>query len=175
MLSRNKLLAIGALIVGLLLPAQAMAAYEAYTRVDLNLRVGPSTSYGVIDVIPAGYPVLVLGCLDDISWCDVDFEGLRGWVSARYLVQPGTAIYLPQLAPRIGLPIIGFSFYSYHDRHYRDRPWHRQRYGRWRGRDWRGDRPRRQRPRIERPRQRQETQRPRQRQEIQRPRQRQKI
>jgi uncharacterized protein YraI len=170
MLGRKTLFAVAAVIAGLLLPAQAMAAYEAYTRADLNLRVGPSTSYGVIDVIPHGEPVLVLGCLAEYEWCDVEWYGLRGWVSARYLVQPGTTVYLPQIAPRIGLPIISFSFGAYHDRYYRDRPWYRQRSGRWRGRDWRRDRPR-ERPRTEQREERRETERPRQRQETQRPRQ----
>jgi uncharacterized protein YraI len=125
---------VGALVAGMLLPAQAMAAVVAHPTVDLNVRIGPSVSYGVIAVAPAWHPVTVFGCLDDITWCDIDFAGLRGWVSARYLVQPGTAVYLPQWAPRVGLPIVSFSFHVYHDRHYRGRPWHRQRAGRWTGR-----------------------------------------
>jgi uncharacterized protein YraI len=165
---RNKLLAVAALIAGLLLPAQAMAAYEAYTRADLNLRVGPDTTYGVIDVIPYGEPVVVLGCLEGYYWCDVEWFGLRGWVAAQYLVQPGTSVYLPQLAPRIALPVIGFSFYTYHDRHYRDRPWYKKRHGRWRGRDWHRDRRGRDRPRTERPRDRRDADRPRQGERIQR-------
>ena len=165
---RNKLLAVAVLIAGLLLPAQAMAAYEAYTRADLNLRVGPGTTYGVIDVIPYGEPVVVLGCLEDWYWCDVEWFGLRGWVAAQYLVEPGTSVYLPQFAPRVGLPIIGFSFYTYHDRHYRDRPWYKQRSGRWRGRDWRRDRRDGDRPRTERRRDRRDADRPRRGERIQR-------
>jgi uncharacterized protein YraI len=172
MLGRNMLWAVGAVLAGLLLPAQAMAQYEAYTRADLNLRVGPGTHYGVIDVIPRGDPVDVFGCLAEFEWCDVEWYGLRGWVSARYLVQPGTTVYLPQVAPRIGVPIITFSFGAYHDRYYRDRPWYRERSGRWRGRDYRDRQraPRRSEPRQER---RQETQQPRERrQETQQPRER---
>jgi uncharacterized protein YraI len=165
---RNKLLAVAALIAGLLLPAQAMAAYEAYTRADLNLRVGPGTTYGVIDVIPYGEPVIVLGCLEGYFWCDVEWYGLRGWVAAEYLVQPGTTVYLPHFAPRVGLPIIGFSFYTYHERHYRDRPWYKKRSGRWRGRDWDRDRRSRDRPRSERRRDRRDADRPRQGERIQR-------
>ena len=102
----KRLLAVGAVIAGFMLPAQAMA-YEAYTRVDLNLRVGPDTTYGVIDVIPWGDPVEVLGCLDQFAWCDVEWYGLRGWVAATYLVQPDNpTVYLPQFAPRVGLPIV---------------------------------------------------------------------
>ena len=191
---RNKLLALAALIMGFLLPAQAMAAYEAYTRVDLNLRVGPDVTYGVIDVIPYGEPVLVLGCLNEYYWCDVEWYGLRGWVAAEYLVQPGTSVYLPRIAPQIGLPVVVFSFNSYHDRYYRDRPWYKQRHGRWHGHKWRRDRDRddrdhdradRDRPRkgertqrrrpsqqVERPRERREVERPRERREVERPRER---
>lgn len=192
MLGVRKILAVGALIAGLLLPAQAMAAYEAWTRADLNLRVGPGVTYGVIDVIPYGEPVAVFGCLDGIEWCDVEWYGLRGWVSAYYLAQPGTSVYLPQVYTRIGLPIIVFSFDSYHDRYYRDRPWYKKRYGRWRGKNWRhdrdrdrdkADRPRKgervQRPgpskKVEKPRQRQAVEKPRQRQEVEKPRQRQEA
>ena len=142
MFARKSLLAVAAVIAGLLLPAQAMAQFEAYTRVDLNLRVGPGTAFGVIDVIPYGDPVDVLGCLDGIEWCDVEWYGLRGWVAAYYLVQPGTSVYLPQVYARIGLPIIVFSFDDYHDRYYRDRPWYKKRVGIWQGEKWRrGDKP----------------------------------
>lgn len=142
MFARKSLLAVAAVIAGLLLPAQAMAQFEAYTRVDLNLRVGPDTGYGVIDVIPYGDPVYVLGCLDGVEWCDVEWYGLRGWVAAYYLVQPGTSVYLPQVYARIGLPIIVFSFDNYHDRYYRDRPWYKKRVGIWQGEKWRrGDKP----------------------------------
>jgi uncharacterized protein YraI len=144
MLGRKTLLAVGAVVAGLLLPAQAMAQFEAFTDANLNLRIGPGTHYGVIDVIPYGDVVDVYGCLQDVAWCDVEWWGLRGWVSARYLVQPGTSVYLPQVYARIGVPIISFSFSTYHDRYYRDRPWYKKRDGHWRGRDWRrGDRPKR--------------------------------
>lgn len=168
MLGKNSLWTVGAVLAGLMLPSQAMAQYDAYTTVDLNLRVGPGTQYGVIDVIPAGYPVDVLGCLDAYEWCDIEWDGLRGWVSARYLVQPGTTVYLPQYAPRIGVPIITFSFNTYHDRYYRDRPWYRERQGRWRGRDWRDRDRARDRPRVE---ERQEAERPRPQRDADRPQQ----
>jgi uncharacterized protein YraI len=174
MLGRKTLLAVGAVIAGLLLPTQAMAQYEAVTDADLNLRVGPDTGYGVIDVIPYGEVVDVFGCLDEVAWCDVEWWGLRGWVAARYLVQPGTSAYLPQVYAHIGVPIISFSFSTYHDRYYRDRPWYKKRDGRWRGRDWRrGDRPRRQR--SEERRDRRDADRPREQREVEPSRQQRQI
>jgi uncharacterized protein YraI len=175
MLGRISLWTAGAVVAGLMLSSPAMAQFNAHTRADLNLRVGPGTQYGVIDVIPAGHPVEVYGCLEAYEWCDINWDGLRGWVSARYLVQPGTTVYLPQFAPRIGVPIITFSFGTYHDRYYRDRPWYRERHGRWTGRDWRDrDRARdrdRDRPRVEEREERQEAERPRRQRDAERPRQ----
>jgi hypothetical protein len=71
-------------------PGKVLAAYSAVTRVDLNLRVGPGTNYGVVDVIPAGYPVTVIGCLPDYAWCDVDFEGLAAMAEKVYPAGIGT-------------------------------------------------------------------------------------
>ena len=177
MLGRKTLLAVGAVIAGLLLPAQAEAQYEAIADANLNLRVGPGTEFGVIDVIPYGDVVDVFGCLDDVEWCDVEWWGLRGWVSAHYLVQPGTSVYLPQVYARIGVPIISFSFSTYHDRHYHDRPWYKKRHGRWRGRDWRrGDRPRRERGEERRDRRdRRDADRPREQREVEPSRQQRQI
>ena len=41
----------GALFLGLALPAQAFAA-AAIASADVNIRVGPGTDYGSIDIIP---------------------------------------------------------------------------------------------------------------------------
>lgn len=131
MFGNKKIMAVGAVCAGLLLPAQAAQAATAIAGVDLNLRVGPGTAYGAIDVIPEGAPVEVIGCLGGWDWCDVGWDGLRGWVAGEYLLRPGTAVYLPTWAPAVGLPVVSFSFDVYHDRYYRGRPWHRER--RWAG------------------------------------------
>jgi uncharacterized protein YraI len=133
MFGKKCFMAAGVIAAAFLVPVQVMAAFIAITSTALNLRVGPGTSYGIIAVIPQGHTVEVFGCLTDYSWCDVDWEGLRGWVAARYLLRPGDAVYLPAWAPAVGLPVVIFSFEIYHDRHYRKRPWHKRRHwhGRW--------------------------------------------
>ena len=50
---------------------------------DLNLRSGPGTRYGVIDTMPAGAYVNVIGCGG--SWCRVDWHGRVGYASSSYL------------------------------------------------------------------------------------------
>jgi uncharacterized protein YraI len=68
---------------GLLMIAGATAANAAVVSGDLNLRSGPGTGYRVIDTMPAGSYVDVLGCTG--SWCRVQFGGAVGYASASYL------------------------------------------------------------------------------------------
>jgi hypothetical protein len=77
----------------------------------------------------------VYGCLSDYDWCDVDWRGNRGWVFTDYLEyyyrnQPRPVM---EWGPRIGLPVVAFSFGEYARRHYRDMPWYsdRDRWYRW--------------------------------------------
>ena len=44
---------------------------------DVNLRAGPDNSEPVVVVIPDGRPVEVVDCN---QWCEVIFDGHRGWV-----------------------------------------------------------------------------------------------
>lgn len=74
---------------GLLLVAGASAANAAVVSGDLNLRSGPGTGYRVIDTMPAGSYVDVLGCTG--SWCEVQFGGMTGYASASYLGGGGEA------------------------------------------------------------------------------------
>lgn len=72
------------LLVGLMMfSGTASAAWKTKVYADLNIRSGPSTSYGVIDRISYGDRVLVLGCKR--KWCRVSYHGTRGWASRRFL------------------------------------------------------------------------------------------
>lgn len=79
-------LAIGALLLS------AGAASAAVVTNDLNLRAGPGTRYAVIDTMPAGAHVDVLGCAG--AWCRVDWHGTVGFAGASYLAGGG-AVYAP--------------------------------------------------------------------------------
>ena len=67
------------------LPASAQAQSRAIATTDVNLRAGPSTSYPAVNVVGAGDRVRVFGCLDTRAWCDVGYDGQRGWMSSNYL------------------------------------------------------------------------------------------
>jgi len=65
----------------LMLSAGAVSA--ATVTNDVNLRVGPGTSYGVISTLPSGADVDVLNCTG--NWCRVDWQGTTGFANASYL------------------------------------------------------------------------------------------
>jgi uncharacterized protein YraI len=107
----------------------AASAQEAFTTRTVNVRAGPDTSYPTVAVLGPGTPVQVMGCLDDWSWCDVDFADNRGWVYSPFLsyVYEGYRVPFYSYAPSFGIPIITFSLGSYWDRYYRGRPWYGRR------------------------------------------------
>jgi uncharacterized protein YraI len=102
---------------GLLMFAGVGAANAAIVTGDLNLRSGPGTGYRVVDVMPEGAYVNVLGCTG--SWCEVAFRGITGYASASYLGGGGEAyaaappVYVaPPIyrRPYYARPAVGFGF-----------------------------------------------------------------
>ena len=113
----------------LAITAGANAASRAFATTDVNLRAGPSTDYPAVNVVGAGDNVQVFGCLSTRAWCDVGYDGQRGWMSSSYLADDfrvrrytGTRI-----VERINAPIISFSVGRYWDNHYRGRGFYRER------------------------------------------------
>jgi uncharacterized protein YraI len=106
----------------------AGAASAAVVTGDLNLRSGPGTNYGVIDVMPAGARVDVLSCTG--AWCRVGFRGEVGFASASYLGR-GAPIYAA--APPVYVappPVVSFGFAvgpRWHHRHWHHRHWRHHR------------------------------------------------
>jgi uncharacterized protein YraI len=123
----------------LVLPGIAMAGQLAYATHNVNVRAGPGIDYPVVDVARAGEEVYVYGCLSHRAWCDVDFDGLRGWMSSNYLAffERGRRYVGPDAMYRMRAPVITFHFGDYWDRHYRRRDFYRDRH-RW---EYRRDRP----------------------------------
>jgi len=122
--------AAGAAILAMtMMPTMASANSPARVATDLNVRAGPGTQYPAVTVFRGGSRVNVIGCTSGITWCDVSGQGVRGWVSARYLQfdHRGDRLIGPAYGAQVGLPIITFQIGSYWDNHYRGRSWYRDR------------------------------------------------
>jgi len=108
------------------------AAINGYATSSVNERAGPDTSFPSIIVIPAGAAVTIYGCVQAGDWCDVDWSGNRGWVSATYLqsVYGSQRVAVPVYRAQLGIPFISFDLGVYWGTHYRSRPFFADR-GRW--------------------------------------------
>lgn len=121
-----------ALAGALLLAAGPARAEPAFVTTRLNLQSGPGEEYPPVAFLEPGVQVEVIGCLQGYGWCDVSIGRDRGWVAGSYLQAAWQERRAPlvQVAPSLGLPVIGFSVGSYWERNYRDRPWYAER-DRW--------------------------------------------
>jgi uncharacterized protein YraI len=100
-----------------------LLAFPVYSSVSLYLRAGPGTAYPIVTRISENSPVEILGCIDGWTWCDVAWDGSRGWVLGSYL-RDEQDLETADFAPLIGLPIVSFEERDYWDRHYYDRPFY---------------------------------------------------
>lgn len=110
------------------LPVAAFAA-TSITTTNVNLRAGPGTNYPLVTTIPKRAELVTHGCLQDMSWCDVNWGGQRGWVSSQYMLavaEHRTVVVTEETAPTIGITVVSFD-HGYWERYYPARPW----YGSW--------------------------------------------
>lgn len=103
-----------------------VAAQEAFTTKDVNVRAGPDRAYPLVVWVPGGTAVYVNGCLDDYRWCDVTVGPDRGWVYAKNLqyTYQGQPMTIYGNGQTLALPIISFILGSYWNDNYRNRPWY---------------------------------------------------
>ncbi|MGB4859050.1 MAG: SH3 domain-containing protein [Dokdonella sp.] len=115
--------------LALVIPVSAQAGH-GYLSVNVNLRAGPAIDYPSVYVAPRGSAVEVYGCIDSWEWCDVSWDGYRGWVSGNYLDYGwnGRRVPVYDYGPRLGLSLISFNFGTYWNSHYRHRSWYGQRH-----------------------------------------------
>ena len=126
-------LSVAATVAGLMIGPNLASALTAKTAESTKLRAGPAFDFPVVDRIPDDVKVRVHGCVRAYRWCDISWRDARGWVPGDELAYLYHERYVPvvEYGPRIGLPIVVFSFDAYWDNHYRGRPWYGER-TRWR-------------------------------------------
>jgi hypothetical protein len=65
-------------------PCQVMAS----TRI--NIRTGPGTNYGILDILPLGETVPVKGKNAESTWWQIDYKTITGWVFAELTYPEGS-------------------------------------------------------------------------------------
>ena len=137
--------AMAALCLLLAVPAaQADAGRPGYARSAVNLRAGPGTLYPILGSMQGGQPVTIYGCTEGYGWCDLDWNGQRGWAAGNYLDMPylGHNTPLATNAAVIGIPFVVFVTESYwltnypHQTFYMDRERYRGHDDDWRYTRW---------------------------------------
>jgi uncharacterized protein YraI len=101
------LLAAGALLGGLFLSGQAMAA-KAYATTHLNIRSGPGEQYPIVGEMRWNSHGEVDGCVADYSWCHISTANGIGWAAAHYLIENtsrGTET-LEKFGAQSGIPVV---------------------------------------------------------------------
>lgn len=100
--------------------------YDAYVTQRVYMRGGPGVNFPRVDSVRRGDSVAVHGCLSRRDWCDVSWNGTRGWVSANYInFRSGDRrLGLSEYDSRRNLDTVRFS-YRYWDSYYTSRPWYK--------------------------------------------------
>jgi uncharacterized protein YraI len=126
---------VAAALAALAVSAVAAQASPGFSTANVNIRTGPDIDFPSVGVIPEGEPLFIEGCLRDESWCDVRWDGGRGWVYSEFLAfdDRGDMVPLPDYgAAYFRIPFVTFVARDYWDRYYVGRPWYRDR-DRWYG------------------------------------------
>jgi uncharacterized protein YraI len=122
----KRALIVAAAVLAALSATAAKAATAAIAVTTVNLRAGPSTTYPVVTVVPAGNAISLHGCNASYSWCDIAYGIHRGWVSAGYvqvIYRSAPVIVTPAVAPRLGIVVVNYDR-AYWERHYVRYPWY---------------------------------------------------
>lgn len=78
-----------------IMPGSVATETWVTTQDFVAMRRGPSRSFEQITSVPAALTLPAYGRTSDTSWIQVEYEGQRGWITARYLVWTGDVINLP--------------------------------------------------------------------------------
>jgi uncharacterized protein YraI len=118
-IKRNLKLMLATIAVGGALAGSAMAEGRNVLSANaVSMRAGPGVSFRKVATVAKNQIVTVHGCARAYSWCDVDWAGYRGWVSAKFLRLPRMTGGLASIAEDLGIPAVDYAAADYEARHY---------------------------------------------------------
>jgi uncharacterized protein YraI len=123
----RNLLAGAALLAFSSLPLAARAdVATGYANTTTELLAGPNEHFPAIAHVDSGAPVHIMGCVDGFTWCDISWNGNRGWIDAHYLDSDynNKHVTVIEHGREEHLPVVTFEQKSYWDSYYHDRPFY---------------------------------------------------
>jgi len=124
---KKYLLAGAALMVMSGLPLAAHAdTMQGYTNSSAELLAGPGSDFPAVAHVASGVNIDIMGCVNGFTWCDVSWNGNRGWIDANYLdsIYKDRHVKVTEYGSQEKLPVVVFEQKSYWDNYYRDQPFY---------------------------------------------------
>jgi uncharacterized protein YraI len=123
----KNLMALAALSLTVALPLAAHAdPLHGYTNASVDLLAGPASSYPPVAHVASNADVDIKGCVDGFRWCDVSWNGSRGWIDGRFLdsLYNDRHVNIIEYGPRADVPVVTFEQKTYWDSYYHDKPFY---------------------------------------------------
>ncbi len=87
------------------LPASNVCILGSATGQNVNVRMGPSTTFAVITQLNSSTIANVVGRLSDSSWYQISLSGVTGWISAGVVRLGGPCQLVPVVVPTASAPV----------------------------------------------------------------------
>jgi uncharacterized protein YraI len=102
----------------------ARADVTGYAKDAADLLAGPGTVFPALARIDSGAKLGIVGCVEGYSWCDVTWNGNRGWMAAGNLdsLFHDRRVSVSRYGLQADVPTLEFEQKSYWERNYRSRP-----------------------------------------------------
>jgi len=131
-MKHKNLLAGAALFIVAGLPFTAHAdAMRGYTNASVDLLAGPAAAFPPVAHVASGANVDIMGCTDGFKWCDIGWDGHRGWIDGTYLdsIYKDHHVNIIEYGSQENVPVVTFEQKTYWDNNYHDQPFYtEQRY-----------------------------------------------
>jgi uncharacterized protein YraI len=113
-------------LAGLTALAQGIGDIKGFANASTYIHAGPGQDFPVVAHIPPGADMTIAGCTNGFIWCDVAWNGNRGWIAGRFLDSEFNSqhVNVAEFGHAINLPTVVFDQRNYWRRNYRTYPFY---------------------------------------------------
>jgi uncharacterized protein YraI len=102
------------------------ASITGFANASTYLHAGPGQDFPIVAHVPPGADIRIVGCSQGFIWCDVAWNGNRGWIAGRFLdsLMNEEHVNVVERGASINMPKVVFEQRTYWRTHYRDYPFY---------------------------------------------------